>query len=257
MNLLRLSGLLLLALPQAALALTIAPPAGGGGNLEVYLVRAAGVLQDMLIGVLTLALVLNGARMIIKSGSDAGMTEGKQGMMYAVAAVVVASVAGLISATVTSGPLFTAAPVLTPLNNVYKFFVALLYAALTANIVIQGFRMIASHGSQEMMERARKRLIQGFIGAVVVLLADFIVKVFIYGNIAPVKAEIVGLANFLLAFVAIGILIVIILGGLILVVSVDESLKSKAQQAIKTGIIVLLVVGLSAAVINAVLDAVS
>ena len=134
------------------------------------------------------------------------------------------------------------------------------------NIVIQGARLIAAQ-SQEDAEKAKKRLLYGFVGVGIILLANrMVLAVFpdtvpcssggvsgSGGDSSIISIEMVGIANFLLAAFGLMVVVAIIIAGIYLVVSVKEDNKEKAKQIIKTSIIALAVIIAAFAIVNAFL----
>jgi hypothetical protein len=242
-----------LLLPEKAFAFIIAPPEGGGGSIVDYLARAYPILKDIFMGVLTLMIIINAGRMIIGSYEESAMGEAKSSFAHLVLACVVVALAELIAATVTETAgfhLFTAAPLIGPATNLSNYFKYALFGALIVNIVIQAFRLITAHGEEEYVSRARKRLIFGFVGAIIVILADLIVGAVTSGT-GLLLPQIVNLSNFLLLFIGVGATIGLIIGGILYVISIDESLKEKGKGFIKVSIITLIVVLLAAILVNA------
>jgi hypothetical protein len=139
--------------------------------------------------------------------------------------------------------------------NIVLYFKLAVAAVLIANIVIQAFRLINSHGEEQYITRGRKRLFASFIGASIVVIADIIVEAVTIGNINPVVSQVNGLASFIEAFFGIGCVTAIIIGGMMIMLSGNESLKTRGQTIIKVSIVALIVVLVSGSIIMLVINA--
>ena len=71
------------------------------------------------------------------------------------------------------------------------------------------------------------------------------------GSPLTIVAQLVGLANFLLTFLGVLVVVLMVAAGIMLIVSVDEGLKDKAKTVVKTSIITLAVVLCSYVIVNA------
>lgn len=253
-----LHGLSALLAPGHAWAFMISPPMTGGnpGGLEEAVGRAAPVLINLFEGVLIFMLIYNAGKMIIYSHEESQLSEAKKSYTYLIIACIVVGAADVIASTVTqNGVLFVGGPLLQPLTALSGFFKEILFAALIANIVIQGFRLVASHGESDKVSRARGRLIYGLIGAIVVLAAELIANAALGQTAAPVIPVIAQVANTLLTFIGIGVVTCLIIAGMYYILSIDESLKSKAQTLIKVSLVILVLLLLSTAIIHLFVDA--
>lgn len=259
--LLLLTGLLA---PIPAWAFTVIQPPGttGGGmaGFVTYVGQLIPALYGMFIGFAFLMLFVYAATMILYSNDESAKTEAKSAYVYAMIGMAVVGISGFIAqAIMPSGTASIVKPAdVDPyLNNIVTYAKGAVSIALIVNIVIQGFRLVLSQGEQEYIDRARKRLFYSFVGAVFVILAQAIVLAVDpsqSSTLDGLTAEGVGIANFLLTFVGAGAVIAIIIAGIFLVVSVDESLKDKAKTIIKSSLITLIVVVVSYALVNTFID---
>lgn len=260
-----LLGIALLLIPEASFANDITLPGGSGtanggaGGLANYLAGWTSTFasSSLFTGFLALMLIIYAARMIFFAHSENEKTESKSAYVYAILGAIVVSVASVIAQAVSHSngqTIIDSSKLTSPMNSILTIVAGLLYGALIANIAAQGMRMVSAHGDQGTIDKARKRLVGGFIGAVIVLLATAI-KDAVWGkDMSPLTQELVGLAQFLLAFVGAGSVIAIIVGGFFLVISYDDSYKEKAKTAIKTGVISLIVVLLSYAFLSTIVN---
>lgn len=263
------------ALVPHALAFQIEPPGGGGGvgGFTAYVGQVIPVLQGLFVGVAFVMLLITAATMIIFSQSESTMSETKSSYLYIVIGGIVVGVATMIAQAVAPGLNGVGGEVVSRVSITPAFYNVILYlkyalaAGFIANIVIQAFRLISSQGEQEYIDRARKRLIHSLVGVGIVLLADSIVRtVNLESNFMDVQPsngvadmtimnmELVGLANFLLTILGTCIVVAIIIAGIMFIVSVNESLKEKALNIIKTCVIILVIILVSYALVNLFLN---
>lgn len=214
-------------------------------------------VQITFVGIIFVMGLAISLMLIFGSTNESHITEARSALLHVVTACIIVSLASLFIQAF--GPGYTGAHIVNPgvieiglVDYVAFFFKAGLGIALIVNIVIQGIRLVLAQGDEEA-GKAKKRLIQGFIGVGVVLLAQPIVWTVnpLQGhNTAVINEEIVGIGNFLLTLFGFLAALVVIAAGLLLIVSVDESLKDKAKLMIKTAIITLVVVLASFALLN-------
>ncbi|MEK7591572.1 MAG: hypothetical protein AAB489_05210 [Patescibacteria group bacterium] len=236
---------------------------GGGGSqgLSAYLV-AYGVNT---IGVIFLAVALAmffqyAVTLIVGSNDESIVTEAKTAYAHAITGAAIVSMASYFAyafspdPTVGPGGAFVyRAPIEQGFLNAILYFKVILGAAMLINIVIQATRMITAQ-SQEDADKAKQRILYGFVGVGIILLANSLVTA-VYppfgGNSGIISDEIVGIANFLLAAFGLIAVIAIIIAGVYLLISVKEDYKEKAKQVVQTSIIALAVVVSAYAIVHA------
>lgn len=232
---------------------------GGGANgLVNYLVeRVVVALEVGFVAVAILTLFLAAANMVIFAEQEDVVKQSRTQFVYAIAASAVVSLARWIalafSPESTGADLVNTAVVNSGVGNVITYIKLSLSILLIANIVIQGMRIVNSQGEQEQVEKARKRLIASFIGAALILLANRIVLALNpqLGGSPQLAVELAGLANYLIAIVGFGAVVVIIAAGVTLILSVNESFKDKAKTMVKTAVIALVAMLVSYALVTA------
>jgi len=267
-HLLHAFGLVLLLVPTLSLAQIARPvvcgtlvlcATGGAVGLDIFLTQTVfASLQILFTALLILMMFIYSATLVLKSGDESAISEARLAFIYAIAGAAFVSGAMWITAAFSPNTpeIFDPVPAYTFTNNIYLYFRMALGVVLTANLVLQAFRLITSEGNDELIGRARKRILASFIGVGVVLLARPFVDAFIPdasdggpGNVIIVD-EIVGVANFLLVLLSGAAVIAIIVAGIMLVVSLDESLKDKAKQIVRTSLISLAIVLAAYALVN-------
>ncbi len=256
--------LALLAEPVHAFQITIhssvcayIPCYSGGGSAGIVALLMANFIPSMYVlfgGVAGIYMMLNTIKMVTEGSDEGVVSEAKSNIIHIIVGCVVVGGAALIVESFGIGHgirIVNQAPVSALLTLVIMFFRLVMGAALMANIVIQAFRLISSQGDSGQEEKARKRLITGFIGVGLMLLASIIVSAAIPGaNSTPLAGEIVGIANFLTTLIGALCVVAIIVAGICYVISIDEGFKDKAKTAIKVSIVTLVVTLLAYAVVN-------
>jgi len=218
----------------------------------------AGLFRDTILdaagnalkGLLLASLIYYGLRLLFTADSDNAATETKQAYTYAVFAAVLVLGADLLS--VAFGTPGSIQPVVVEgimLTYVLPFIEGLVVAALVANIAFQGFRMIVASDEGEL-GKARKRFLHGAIGVAIVLLAFPIVTTITGKSIGTATSELAGIGNFLITLFGALAVLGVIVSGIMLVISVDESFKEKARKLLIGSIVALIVVISAAALIN-------
>ncbi|PIR49475.1 hypothetical protein COU79_04665 [Candidatus Peregrinibacteria bacterium CG10_big_fil_rev_8_21_14_0_10_54_7] len=195
-------------------------------------------------GLLIAMLIFYGIKLLVGSHNESTVSEVKMAYAHALAGSIIVGGAFLFSDTFTSptGNLVDEAPFNTVILNVIVFFKALLATVVLLNIVIQGIRLIVAFEDGDI-DKARKRLLHGMIGAAFVILASTIVDAFyVTKTTAPVIAEAFGIARFALTIFGAIAVIGLIVSGIMLIVSVEESLKERAKKLVITCVVALAVI---------------
>lgn len=244
--------LVFLLLPQELCAVRLDPIPGTSGTLKDFLFSFSDSLMGVFGAVVFLFLFFYAASMIIFSMQDNAMTEAKNSFLYAIIGMVVASVAVVIAGAVIpgTGTLVNTTQLEGPITNIFAFCLWAAGIAFLANVVVQGLRLVASEGEQEYIDRAKKRLITSVIGVGIVVLTKFIVDAALNLNMGLLSVEVSGIASFAVSLIGIAAVVAIIIGGVLLVVSVDESFKEKAKTMIKTALIAVLAAALSYVIVK-------
>lgn len=210
----------------------------------------------MFVGFLLAMIIFYGFKLLFGANEENAQTEVKTAFAYAIGgATLVMGATVIASAFMPSAAIVTVGPITAIINNVLDFIFGLGGTALIVAITIQGIRMIVAQEEGQASE-ARKNLIYAMIGAAVLILARVIVEsVTGTGQLegSELSAEISGIVGFLATIFGVLALIAIIIGGFMLVISYDESLKEKGKKSIITGLVALAVVSAAQAIINFVI----
>jgi hypothetical protein len=264
-------GLLLALLPTRAAAFQLdftflysvcglLPCYGGGGvaGASTYVFdKIVVALEIGFVAVAIIVLMISAFNMVLFSHEEDTVKNSHSAFVYTIAGGAVVGLARwfvvAFSPTENGPGIYNPTVVEAMIQNVLTFIRLALGILLTINIVVQAFRLINSQGEQDFVDKAKKRLISSFRGVLLVLIVNAI-----FVNIVPqagssqaIGNEIAGVANYLLTLLGAGAVIAIVIAGILLIVSVDESLKDKAKTLIKTAIVALLAVLVSYALVTA------
>lgn len=225
----------------------ILPLSCNHGDLASYLydtviVAAFASFNGVLFG----ALIYYGLKLLFTPENDSSLTETKQALEYAILGTVLVLGVDMISSAFYVGGIHPSN--VNPLiQNIIAFVTALVGSALLANIVIQGIMMITA-GDEGGVTRARTLLIHSCIGAGIVVLAAPIIGMLVGGQASA--DELIGIGNFLITLFGALAVIGLIVSGILLVISTDESFKDRAKKLAISCIVALIVVLAAAGIIN-------
>lgn len=221
-----------------------------GGDLASYI--NATILEGARIGFTGLlfgAILYYGIKLLILPENDTTITETKLALQYAFFGVVLMLGAELIASSFVTGGVVQPAGVNTVVSAVITFAKAILATALLINITIQGFSMITAT-EEGGFTKARTRFLHGVYGAAIVLLASPIVNMMYDRNPSAGELELKGIANYIITIFGLLAVIALIVCGILLIVSVDESFKDRAKKLATASLIALIVVIAAGAFIN-------
>jgi len=255
-----LTGLVLVLMPQSVLAITLGSCPVNTRILSCYpdisgiIYAVATVFAIAFGGFLIAMFAFYGIRLLVSTGDENAQTEVRSSIVYAIfGAVLVAGAQYLADSFAVSGIIVDAdalkSSILTPVKD---FFTGLLSIALIATITYQGIRLVIAE-DESQSSTARKRFIEGLIGAAVIVLVDPIVDAFVpspSGNMGGLTDELAGISQFLATIFGLLSVVAIMAGGVFLAFSATDALKDKGKQMIFAGIISLIVVWVSYALIK-------
>lgn len=135
---------------------------------------------------------------------------------------------------------------------VIAYIVKIIGAVLVLNIVVQGIRILMSE--EEGMNAAKSNLIRSFVGVIFVMLGAPLIQMVSPGAFnSGINYKLVGVANFIGVIFGILAVVAIIVSGIMLIVSVNESLKDRAKSIIISALAAIIVVAISVGLIQILL----
>ena len=191
-------------------------------------------------------------------------------MQYAIIGIVVVGIAAVIvNFTLSAVGVQSSIPGTSDLPGVLwtivNVFLLLIGVIALVFVVIGGVKYITSGGDEGQAEEGKKAVLNAMIGIVVVGLATVIVN-FAFGAVGaslplPGSGDLAGaiwlVTNAFLVIVGVIALVFVVIGGVRYVVSQgDEGETETAKKTILYALIGLIVIGLSAVIVNFVLSAV-
>jgi len=191
-------------------------------------------------------------KLLISTGDDNAQSEMRKAFSYAFFGVVLVAGAQIIANGLTNwGTIVEHATIKSDIiDPLVIFFETFVGAALIVTITFNAFRLILSE-DESQSSTARKRFIESLIGTAVVILADTIVRAFMPpGTASLLTEEFRGIAQFIATIFGLLAVIAIIVGGIFLILSVQDSMKDRGKQIILGGIISLVVVYSSYAIVS-------
>ncbi|MDA1209121.1 MAG: hypothetical protein O2904_03785 [bacterium] len=223
----------------------------GTSNAGAYIsniVTGSNGLINIFIGLIAAMLVFYSVKLLLGSRDENTLTEVKMAYVNALIGAVLVGGAFAFSNTFATGN-STTLVVQSEFNNrvaIVGFFFQVLTASLTvANVSIQGMRLVIAQ-DEGAIDSARKRFFHGMVGTAICLLVLPIVDSFTggttvlggpSGTIAPIMLEVFGIAQFALTIFGAVAVSGMIIAGVMLVISVDESLKDRAKKLITASIV--------------------
>ncbi len=235
--------------------------AGGAQGISDYMTDVVVPTVGVIFMAVAVAMFFTYAISILaRSNDESGVQESKIAYMHAITGAAIVSLAVYFVYAFSPDPrigpgpnIVNRAPLEIGFSNVIFYIKIILGTAMLVNIVIQAARLIVAQ-SDEDAEKAKQRLLYGFVGVAVILLANAMVRSAfppMGADAGGITSELVGLANFLLSAFALVAVLAVIIAGIMLVVSFDEGLKDKAKTIIKTAVITLAVIVASYSLVNA------
>jgi hypothetical protein len=204
-------------------------------------------------GLLFGMLLFYGIKLLIGSRSDNTLTEIKQAYGQALFGTAIVGGAIFLANTFASGTgeIVAANNFNSVVGNAISFLSALIATIVLTNVVIQGIRLIVALEDGDV-DKAKKGFLHGMIGAGIAILAVSFVRIFTAvetsggggldaGGVELAIIEILGIGQYLTLLVGAIAVLGILVAGIMLVVSVDESLKDRARKLIITSLVALAV----------------
>lgn len=200
-------------------------------------------------GIATLVIFYSAYKLIVESHKDEALTNINNTIIFALvgfgiiaSSLVIAQ--GLTTTGLSTGPISGVRPLLITgaIDVIRQYIITLSYSIFVLIIVISAMRMMLARGEQSEFDKWRKVIVGACIGVVIMFVANAIV----IGVGAPssfaIVTELVGLARFMLTLAGFGCGLALIIAGIMLIVSVDESLQDRAKKTIIGTLIALAIV---------------
>lgn len=224
--------------------------AGGAQGAANYLMGTIfPAARIIFIAVAILMFLQYSLKLLFEPDSQETSNSTKLAYGYAITACAIVGVATFIVEAVGESArqtIINDAPVNAGIGNIILYMRLVAATLVTVFILIQGVRLIVKQGSDEEFKNAQTQFIHCIMGVALLLLANILATAFLPGSgSVTLAAEVVGIINFTLTIIGALAVITIIIAGIMLVLSIDESLKDRAKKAITVAIVGLIVAILS------------
>jgi len=262
------AGIIIMGLANGIVNLAIGIVLGGAdtsfltGAIQYVLTVLLGFVFIISVVVVTIA----GFYLILGLGSDESRTKARKIILYCIVGIIIIGAAngivnfalGIVNGTGDGGFLYNAIE--------YILSVIVSYTAIlaVATIVIAGFYLILGLGSDESRTTARKIITYTIAGIIIIGLAYAIVNFAggivgdNYGDTGPIREAIRRILYIALSYVALLAVATIVIAGFYLILGLgsDES-RTTARKIILYTIAGVIIMGLSVAIVNVGIGAVS
>lgn len=190
-------------------------------------------------GISLVALLYYGAQMIINSSKDQAYTDTSSSFLNALIGFVIIAAASTFASSFTAYNPSGLGPVLAKLSS------TLVYASSGVFILmatLAGLQMVLTQGEDAEFTKWQKILLGNIIGVIVMFLSSILVNAVMAGDEVSIIGEMKGLALFMLTVLGFIGVIALIVAGIMLIISIDESLREKAKSIVIGTLITLVFV---------------
>lgn len=190
-------------------------------------------------GITAAAIFYYGIRMIVDAHNEKAFTDVQNSFIYVLSGMIVIA----LSAAFVNSFFNTISPInLTAgIYSVGTFFRTAAMGVFTMMVVIAGLRMITAQGDEGAFSKWTKVLVGNCIGVMIMFLADAIV-IGINRSPGAIVTELVGVGIFILTIIGFSCVLALIIAGILLITSIDESFRDRAKRAIIGTLISLAIV---------------
>lgn len=227
--------------------------AGAGADRLVNLIQThiIGNVLSIFGTVAAAAAFFYGFRTIIESNSESALTNTINTFVYAlVGFAVIALAKPFTDAFTVSTP---TGALLGPFQSLVSFIVTAAAGVFTLMMTVNGLKLIASQGESGEADKVKKVILINIGGVVLMGIAQSIVSTVAGNNPPAIVHEMAGLAYYILMIIGFVSVLAMIASGVMLVVSVDDSLKDRAKKTVIGTAISLVVVLASYTLITALI----
>lgn len=240
------------SIPTAALLLVPIPCFAGAGATYLATLVQVTLLPEIMVafwGISYAAVFYYAVRMVLEAHKEEAGKDLTNAFIYVLSGFAIIACAGAFATAFgLSGLSNDAVTDVSPLvldasiKSVADFIIRMSSGVFILIIVITGLRMIATQGETANFDKWRKVLIANCLGVVMMLMAFFIIHAVSDVNSDLLINEIRGLILYMLTLIGFICVAALIVAGILLIVSVEESLKDRAKRIVIGTLISLLIV---------------
>ncbi len=203
-----------------------------------------------------------GFRMVTESGNESAIGNARKSFIYALTGFAVLAAGSQIRTALFLGSNSTTNPIpfeptalADQINQLGVYLVQASQGILLIMFVFAAFRLITSGGDESAATNARKNMVHYGAAAIIMMTSTTLVRAFFYpSSVGNLIIDIAGVIRFAMGFLGAFSVIALIIAGIMLILSVDESLKDRARQTIIGTLASLLIALFSFAILTAVIN---
>lgn len=208
-------------------------------------------------GIAWAALIWYSIRMVIDASKDQALTDATNAFTHSFIGFAIIACAAAFAGTfgigtLSSGPATEINPITyipDALNSVSGFIIEMSGGIFVLMIVLAGIRMVTTQGEQGAFDKAKHLLVINCAGVVLMFIARAIVLAVSGRSPGLIIIELKGIALFLLEVFGFVCVIALVIAGIYLILSIEESNRDKAKNIIIGTLITLIVILIMYAVI--------
>jgi len=215
--------------------------AGAGAQALSTFVQQHIILQALIAfwGISWAAMFYYAVRMVIDAQKEDALSNATNSFIFAFTGFVIIAIAGAFAAAFSTtgfsgGPATGVSPGILQgsIVSVSNFIIEMSAGIFVLMIVIAGVRMVTTQGEQGAFDKAKHLLAINCGGVVLMLIAAAIVNGVAYSDASIINEELKGIALFLLTLMGFLCVVALIVAGVYLVVSIEDSLRDKAKKIV-------------------------
>jgi hypothetical protein len=234
----------LLAISGITGALFLVPAtcfAGAGAQELVQFVNTNIILQALAAfwGISWAAMFYYAIQLILNAQKEDAFSTASNSFIYAFTGFAIIACANAFaqgfSTTGFSGgniPGFTPLLLGNSIESIWNFMIYMSAGIFVLMIVIAGIRMVTTQGEQAAFDTAKHLLVINCSGVALMLIAKAIVSGVSTNTPELITEELRGIALFLLTIMGFACVLALIIAGLYLIISIDESYRDKAKKIV-------------------------
>lgn len=247
----------------------------GASEITSAIYAVIDFVKYILGSIAVFMIVLSGIKMVTARGDEVQevLEKEKKTMKYGLSGLIVVILADILVKQVFFGEygeaFRTEAEAIefakkgaAQIKGLYNFLEIFVASIAVLSIIKSGIAIITSGGAEEKITKEKKRIGYAVLGLLLIGVAEFAVKDIIFPeagkkltNVDKAKTLVLGLTNFIAAFVSTFSLIGMIYAGYLYVIGVtSEENVGKAKKALFGSVIALLIAGGAYALVNTLIE---
>lgn len=238
-------------LPTAALLLAPSTCFAGAGADYLATFLLPFLLNEVMIafwGVAAAAVFYYAVRMVIEAHKEEAGKDLMNSFIYVITGFAIIACAGAFAAAfgvgILSNDVITdVKPLLleASIKSIADFIIKASAGVFILIAVLTGLKMIATQGEQANFDKWRKVFVANCLGVVLMLTSYFIIHAVSDINSGLLITEMKGLALWMLTLIGFICVVALIIAGILLIVSIDETLKDRAKRIVIGTLIALVI----------------